>query len=191
VRHTAVRAPTTSRAGATLLVTALLCGAAGCGAADRDAAEPGLSPAGQSSGASADPSTSSTTTGPPSPSGGRMTQGLTSPVVLERTGGIAGRQDRLEVRPDGTAVVSTRGNRPVSRQLSEAELAAVVSAVRAADLGAQAPAGRPTAADADVFRYRLVAEGKAVATTEKQADGGVRRLLAVLTPLFSAPAPTP
>jgi hypothetical protein len=120
-----------------------------------------------------------------------MTQGLTSPVVLERTGGFAGRRDRLEVRPDGTLVVSTRGNRPVTRRLSEAELAAVVSAAKAADLGAQVPTSRPTAADADVFRYRLLAEGQAVATTERQADGDVRRLLDVLVPLFSAPAPTP
>ena len=120
-----------------------------------------------------------------------MTEGLSSPVVLERFGGIAGVKDRLEVRPDGTVVLTTRGNRPVTRRLSEAELAAVVSAAKAAHLGARAPATSPTAAGADVFRYRLVAEGEALMTSEQQADGAVRRLLDVLTPLFSAPAPTP
>ena len=120
-----------------------------------------------------------------------MTVGLSSPVVLERSGGIAGRLDRLEVRPDGTYVVTSRGGRPVTRQLIEAELAAVVNAAKAADLGSKSQAGRPSAAEADMFRYRLVAEGEALVTTEQKADGDVRRLINVLLPLFSAPAPTP
>jgi hypothetical protein len=95
------------------------------------------------------------------------------------------------VRPDGTYTVSSRGGRPVTRQLSEAELAAIVDAARAAHLGSQPAASRPGASEADVFRYRLVVEGEALATTEQQADGAVRRLIDVLMPLFSAPAPTP
>ena len=181
-----MRAATTRRASAAFLVAALLCGAAGCGA-DEPQAAGSSSPTGTGTSST----TSSTTAGPSTPSGERMTAGLSSPVVLERSGGIAGVNDRLEVRPDGTVVVTTRGNRPVTRQLSEAELAAVVAAAKAAHLGARAPAPRPTAADADVFRYRLVAEGEALTTTEQQADGAVRRLLDVLSPLFSAPAPTP
>jgi hypothetical protein len=138
-----------------------------------------------------------TATGPdrpgstPSTPGGRMTEGLTSSVGFERFGGIAGRRDRLEVRPDGTVVVATGDGRPVTRRLSEAELAAVVSAAKAVDLSAQPPTSRPTAADADVFRYRVTVEGRSITTTDGQADGAVRRLVDVLTPLLSAPAPTP
>jgi hypothetical protein len=120
-----------------------------------------------------------------------MTVGLSSPVVLERSGGIAGRLDRVEVRPDGTYVVSSRGGRPLTRQLPEGQLAPIVDAARAAHLGAQPAASRPGAAEADVFRYRLVAEGQALVTTEQQADGAVRRLIDVLMPLFSAAAPRP
>jgi hypothetical protein len=120
-----------------------------------------------------------------------MTQGLTAPVLLERSGGIAGRRDVLQVRPDGTFTVSTHGSRPVTRQLSEAELAAVVSAVKAADLRSVGTGPRPMGNQADVFRYKIVADGAVVMTTDQQADGGVRRLIDVLIPLFSAPAPTP
>jgi hypothetical protein len=127
----------------------------------------------------------------PTTPAGRMTEGLTSPVRFERLGGIAGRRDRLEVRPDGTVVVTTGDGRPVTRRLSEAELAAVVSAAQAVDLRALPPVSRPTAADADVFRYRVTVEGRSITTTDGQADGAVRRLVDVLTPLLSAPAPTP
>ena len=112
-------------------------------------------------------------------------------MVLERSGGIAGRLDRLEVRPDGTYTVTSRGGRPVTRQLSEAELAPIVEAARAAHLGSQPAASRPRAAEADVFRYKLLAEGQRLVTTEQQANGAVRRLIDVLMPLFSSPAPTP
>jgi hypothetical protein len=160
----------------------LLCAVTACGAGGERAAGPDPTTATTSS-----TSASSTTSAP----GGRMTVGLTSPVRLERSGGIAGRHDRLEVRPDGTYTVSSLGSRPVTRQLSEAELAAVVAAVRAANLRAVRPEPPATGAQADVFRYKLVAEGAAVTTTDEQADGGVRRLINVLMPLFSAPAPTP
>ena len=93
--------------------------------------------------------------------------------------------------PDGTVTVSTFGSRPVTRQLSERELAAVVAAVKAANLRAAQTTPRRTAATADMFSYKLVAEGTAVRTTDEQADGAVRRLIDVLNQQFSAPAPTP
>jgi hypothetical protein len=167
----------------TLPSALLLCAVTACGAGGERAAGPDPTTATTSSSTSA----SSTTSAP----GGRMTVGLTSPVLLERSGGIAGRHDRIEVRPDGTYTVSTLGSRPVTRQLSEAELAAVVAAVKAANLRAVRPEPPATGAQADMFRYKLVAEGEAVTTTDEQADGGVRRLINVLMPLFSAPAPTP
>ena len=174
-----------------MLLSALLLGAVtACGGGGTSAIGPSPSTTSNgrtSTGTSTTPSASPSTPGP----AGRMTQGLTSPVLLERSGGIAGRKDVLEVRPDGTITVSTLGSKPVTRQLSEAELAAVVSAVKAIDLRPVRTPPRPTAAEADVYRYKIVAEGTIVMTTEQQADGAVRRLLDVLTPLFSAPAPTP
>jgi hypothetical protein len=172
----------------TLLVAAL---AGGCGAmAQRAGSAPGDTTRAGSTATTTTSSTRGTASGLPT-HGGRMTTGLSSPVVMERSGGIAGRLDRVEVRPDGSYAVSSRTSRPVTRQLSEAELAAVVAAVRTADLPRQPAADPPTAAQADVFRYRLVAEGRTLVTTEQQADDAVRRLIGVLSNLFSAPAPRP
>jgi hypothetical protein len=187
-----------------LLSAFLLCGLAACGAGGDSAGGPGTASSTSSTSASttATTTTSSTGTGTTSTTtssgtssssgpGGRMTQGLSAPVLLERSGGIAGRRDLLQVRPDGTYTVSTRGSRPVTRQLSEGELAAVVSAVRAADLRSVGTGPRPMGAQADMFRYKIVAEGAMVMTTDQQADSGVRRLIDVLIPLLSSPAPRP
>jgi hypothetical protein len=175
-----------------MLAAVLLCTLSACAGGDQGAGAP---PSSSATTSSSTTTTSTSTTGTtPSTSatpGGRMTSGLSSPVVLERSGGIAGRLDRLEVRPDGTYTLSSRGGRPVTRQLTEAELVPIVDAARAAHLGSQSAASRPGAAEADVFRYRLVAEGERLVTTEQQADGAVRQLIDVLMPLFSSPAPTP
>jgi hypothetical protein len=184
-RPTAVRAQTIRRTGATLAAAALLAATAACGGAGQDASAGSGSTSPTTSGASP------ASTSAPSFPAGRMTEGLTSPVRFERVGGIAGRRDRLEVRPDGTFVLTTGDSRPVTRQLSEAELAAVVSAAKAVDLRAQPAPTSPTAAVADGFRYRVSVQGRTITTTDEQADGAVRRLVDVLTPLFSAPAPTP
>src|SRR6476661_4024638 len=113
-----VRTPVRSHAavarGAAVAVAVVL-GAGACGSATSGS---GTAPAGTSSTASAP--TSSTTSAP----GGRMTEGISQPLVLVRTGGIGGVKDRLEIRPDGTYTVTSKGRTPVTRQLSEGQLAA-------------------------------------------------------------------
>ncbi len=138
----------------------------------------------------------STSTGPtstdPTTSGGRLTEGLPGVIVLQRTGGLKGAKDRLELRPDGSYTVTTRTGPPVTRQLDEPEQAAVVAALKLADLAKVKPAptkpGDPVIVDG--FTYVLTADGESVTIGEPTPEQ-VRPLLGVLGALFSAPAPTP
>src|SRR4051794_36892854 len=113
-----------------LLATTALLGTSACGDAGGDDARatPGINT--QTAG----------TTGPTTPvsssptASARMTEGIDQPVVLQRSGGVGGLKDRVEVRPDGTTTVTTKGKAPVTRQLSEAELAAIAQAVQKAGI---------------------------------------------------------
>jgi hypothetical protein len=127
----------------------------------------------------------------PTTSGGRMTEGLPGVIVLQRTGGLKGAKDRLELRPDGSYTVTARTGSPVTRQLAEPEQAAVVAALKLADLAklkrVPTKPGDPVVADG--FVYVLSAGGKTVTLGEPTPEQ-VRPLLSVLGALFSAPAPT-
>ena len=118
------------------------------------------------------------------PAAGRMTEGLAQPLLLTRTGGIGGAQDRLELRPDGTCTVTRKGQAPVTRQLGEGQLASIVQALRAADLPHLATAS-PTERRSDQFTYVLQAEGTTFTTTETTAPDAVRPLLQQLGALLS------
>jgi hypothetical protein len=167
------------------ILTVVALGASGllataCGAETGDVV--GASP--QTSSPSA--STGSATATEP---GGRMTEGISQPVVLVRTGGIGGLKDRLELRPDGTYTVVRKGSAPVTRQMSEGQLAAIVNALQQADLSA-ASNQSATSAQSDQFTYMLKAQGTTLTTTETTAPQSVRPLLDELNTLFSAPAAT-
>ncbi len=167
----------------TALTAALLAGAAllapaACGATtSSDAAGTLTATTGPSSGA-------------PTTPGARMTEGLAQPLVLQRGGGVAGLQDRVEVRPDGTYTVTSKGRAPVTRQLGEGQLAAVVHALADARLGElDAAAASPTRSDE--LAYTITADGQTYHVSETQAPASVRPLLEELGALFSAPASTP
>jgi hypothetical protein len=132
-----------------------------------------------------------TGSGDPTTSGGRMTEGLPGVIVLQRSGGLRGAKDRLELRPDGSYTVLARTGRPVTRQLDEPEQAAVVAALKLADLARMKPPTRPPGGPviADGFTYILSAGGQTV-TLGEPTPAQVRPLLSVLGALFSAPAPT-
>lgn len=164
-----------------LAVLALAGLLAGCGAESTS----GTSPAPATSAAGTTPSPTS-----PTEPGGRMTEGISQPVVLVRTGGIGGLKDRLELRPDGTYTVTSKGKEPVTRQLGERQLAAIVDALQRADLPTLANQS-PTERRSDQFSYTLMAEGTTFTTTDTTAPDAVRPLLQQLGALFSAPAPTP
>jgi hypothetical protein len=70
-------------------------------------------------------------------------------VVYERSGGIAGVVERLEVDGDGAVAVTTGAVDPVRAdlQLSDGELAQLVSELEDADLGAVSSTGPGACAD--------------------------------------------
>ena len=84
---------------------------------------------------------------------------------------------------------TSKGRAPVTRQLSEGQLAAIVTALRNADLPSLANQS-PTERRSDQFSYTLMAEGTTFTTTETTAPDAVRPLLEELGALFSSPAPT-
>ncbi|MGN6301211.1 MAG: hypothetical protein ACTHN8_09000 [Angustibacter sp.] len=162
------------------LAVATFLGATACGSQN----------AGDAVGTAPTTSTGAGTTASATPSpGGRMTEGISQPLVLTRTGGIGGLKDRLELRPDGTYTVTSAGRTPVTRQLSEGQLAAIVNTLQAADLPHLATQS-PTERRSDQLTYVLRAEGTTFTTTESTAPDAVRPLLEELGALFSAPAPT-
>ncbi|HEX3005921.1 MAG TPA: hypothetical protein VHO27_17030 [Angustibacter sp.] len=171
------------------LTAATLLGAAACGAQD----------AGDAVGTSGTSPTTTTPAGSGTPSatptpGGRMTEGISQPVVLVRTGGIGGLKDRLELRPDGTYTVTSKSRAPVTRQLSEGQLAAIVDAVQAADLPQvatqQSSTSSPTERRSDELFYVLSAQGVTVTFSETTAPDAARPLLEELGALFSSPGST-
>jgi hypothetical protein len=174
------RDPRTLLTAAAVAATVLV-GTAACGDAGGDDARATAAPS--------TPTSGSVTSTPTTP-GARMTEGISQPVVLVRSGGIGGVQDRVQVRPDGTVTVTSKGGATVTRQLSEAQLAAVVQAVQKADLDLLGT-GAPTPSRSDELYYTITAEGRTYRTTETQAPAAVRPLLDELGSLLSAPAPTP
>ncbi|MGN6610567.1 MAG: hypothetical protein ACTHLJ_02220 [Angustibacter sp.] len=123
-----------------------------------------------------------------------MTEGISEPVVLIRTGGVGGLADRLQLRPDGTYTVTGKTKTPVTRQLSEGQLAAIVDAVQAADLRQlatqQSSTPSPTERRSDQLFYVLSAQGVTVTFSETTAPDSVRPLLEELGALFSSPGST-
>ncbi len=123
-----------------------------------------------------------------------MTEGISQPVVLIRTGGVGGLADRLQLRPDGTYTVTGKSKAPVTRQLSEGQLAAIVDAVQAADLPQlatqQSSTPSTTGRRSDQLFYVLSAQGVTVTFTETTAPDAVRPLLEELGALFSSPGST-
>ncbi|KQX65766.1 protealysin inhibitor emfourin [Angustibacter sp. Root456] len=179
-RTTARTLPTLAALAATTLLGTAACGAeSGSGTAPTTAAQTTASGATTTS---ASPSAS------PTP-GARMTEGISFTLVLTRTGGIGGLKDRLELRPDGTYTVVSQGKAPVTRQLSEGQLAAIVNALQAADLPHLATQS-PTERRSDQFTYVLRYDGTTFTTTETTAPETVRPLLEELGALFSSPGST-
>jgi hypothetical protein len=164
---------------AAVLVSASACGSeqAGAGGGSQTATHGPVTP-------TATPTTSTTASTAPSttPPGGRMTSGLTSPVVLQRGGGIAGVSDRVVVQPDGRCTVSTRNHPASTRQLTEKQLSQVVQAVHEADLAATPPS--PTAVENDVFTYTLTAEGHTLRASQSNLPASVQPLVDVLRSLL-------
>jgi hypothetical protein len=104
---------------------------------------------------------------------------LSGPLTFERGGGIAGRQDRLVVRPDGSATLTVR-DKPKSVTLTDEELNTVVTDVEGADLGSL-PADSTTKPPVpDAFGYRIDYAGDTVTTDDPGMPKELRALAAHL-----------
>jgi hypothetical protein len=104
---------------------------------------------------------------------------LSGPLTYERGGGIAGRRDRLVVRPDGSATLTVQ-EKPKSVTLTDDELDAVITDVESADLGSL-PADSTTEPPVpDAFGYRIAYGGTTVTTDDPGMPKELRALAANL-----------
>src|SRR5690349_9411208 len=87
-------------------------------------------------------------------------------IAFEWSGGFVGRDDRLDIRPDGAARLTHR-NGAIRFQLSPAELAKLRTLIGAADIK-NAPQPKAPQGVADGFLYAITYDG----TTISWGDGG-------------------
>jgi hypothetical protein len=104
---------------------------------------------------------------------------LSGPLTYERGGGLAGRRDRLVVRPDGSATLTVRESSKAVK-LTAKELDALASDLEAADLGSlpsESASERPVP---DAFGYRVSYGGDTVTTDSAAMPEELRALMARL-----------
>ena len=116
-------------------------------------------------------------------SGGGGGAQLSGPLTYERGGGIAGRRDRLVVRPDGSATITVR-NKPKSVTLTDRELGTVAADLADADLGSLPQDSTTQPPVPDAFGYRISYDGATVTTDDpgmpEQLKGLTARLGALV-----------
>ena len=113
--------------------------------------------------------------------GGRAT--LSGPLTYERGGGIQGRNDKLVVRPDGSATLTVR-DKPKSVTLTDKELGTVATDLADADLGSLPKDSTTQPPVPDAFSYRISYDGATVTTDDpgmpEQLKGLTARLGALV-----------
>jgi hypothetical protein len=111
--------------------------------------------------------------------GGDEKASLSGPLTYERGGGIAGRRDRLVVKPDGSATLTVR-EKSKAVKLTGKELDTLASDLEAADLGSlprESTSERPVP---DAFGYRVSYDGDTVTTDSAAMPKKLRGLMARL-----------
>jgi hypothetical protein len=104
---------------------------------------------------------------------------LSGPVTYERGGGIAGRRDRLVVRPDGSATLTVQDrSKPV--KLTDKELATLASDLQSTDLGSLPKDSTSQPPVADAFGYRVSYGGDTVTTDDPGMPKALHGLVARL-----------
>lgn len=167
-----------------LMGTTLLLSSAACGSETTNTSSPS-SPQGSTSDSVTPPPTDGNQTPPVS--------GLRKPVTLVVGGGFAGVNDRIEVQPDGSYTVTSKGKTPRQGKLDERQLSTIAGEVDEADLpklSAQPPV-TATVTQSDQFTYALSADGATLKATETTLPPAVKPLINELKSLLSVPAPTP
>ena len=104
---------------------------------------------------------------------------LSGPLTFERGGGIAGRRDRLVVKPDGSATLTVQ-DKPKSVTLTDKELDTVVTDVQSADLGSLPPDSTTKPPVPDAFGYRISYGGDTVTTDDPGMPDRLKGLAARL-----------
>ena len=107
-------------------------------------------------------------------------------LVAQRTGGIAGVQDRLVVRADGSATVTHRDG--AAGQLAAARTRADHTAQHTTQNPTLAPVYRPKGVVNDGFTYVLRAGGRTVRVDEGAEDvpARLRRLINAVSALLTS-----
>ena len=104
---------------------------------------------------------------------------LSGPLTYERGGGLAGRRDRLVVRPDGSATLTVR-DKATTVKLTGKELDALASDLEAADLGSVRSDSTSERPIPDAFGYRVSYAGDTVTTDSAAMPKKLRGLVARL-----------
>jgi hypothetical protein len=111
--------------------------------------------------------------------GGGGKASLSGPLTYERGGGLAGRRDRLVVKPDGSATLTVRDTSKTVK-LTSKELDSLASELEATDLGSlpsESTSERPVP---DAFGYRVSYGGDTVTTDSASMPKQLRALVARL-----------
>lgn len=104
--------------------------------------------------------TPSTPAGTPTPTATPSTPGDTGlPLIVTRTGGFAGFDDKVVIGTDGVATVSSRGKKTVRCKLDQSLLATITAAAQRVDWAAL-PAVKPTVRHPDDMIVAVTANGK-------------------------------
>ena len=115
-------------------------------------------------------------------------------VVYKRTGGIAGVQERLYVRPDGAARIEVGGFKPKATRfrLDPAELSRLRDARDAVDFAKLKPRYGDAYRVADGFETTVAADGRTVTVyTLGEPPPELDQLIAVCGEIVKAHAPPP
>ncbi|WP_433161440.1 hypothetical protein [Kribbella sp. CA-247076] len=142
----------------------------------------------ESDGAGGTPSTPSTSTGPggtPPPTLPTASQstpaGSALPLIVTRTGGFAGFDDKVVIDTEGVATVTSRGKKPVRCKLDQSVLATVTAAAQQVDWAAL-PIVKPTVRHPDDMIVAVTAKGRTARLEEPKLQpmsASVSQLLTV------------
>ena len=107
---------------------------------------------------------------------------LEGPVTYERSGGIAGRRDRLVVQPDGSARLTVRDTTK-SIRITGRELVRLGRDLEEADLGSVPRSSGTRRPVPDAFRHRVVYGGVTVDAADPRMPARLRGLMTRLSGL--------
>ncbi|MFI5909091.1 hypothetical protein [Dactylosporangium sp. NPDC051541] len=131
--------------------------------------------AGTSAGAQTDPSSKAN-------SGGNQTATDTL-VTFTRTGGLAGNNDSLAVRPDGSYTIQTKQAKKDGK-LTDEELGALKAALAATDFN-KLPTNNDNGAVADAYTYTITYAGKQITAKDGSIPPALQPVISALGAFLS------